>query len=374
MELKETNMPSAKESVSEKYEKHTSKSTVLVILAVVLFLFSATILAGVILYVNVNKPVKETKVSTPEAIPEITYTKSEVDRMIAEASNSAYEDAKIATFEEMKRNFRDVSEEPNGVLLLLREYYPNDVVFQESNKFGYYPIDHSLKPNKIDLENLVYDEENARLYYMEDGATVSSIMGVDVSSFQKNIDWKKAKAAGVEFAIIRCAFRGYGTGKLGEDSSFATNIVGAREAGVKVGVYVYSQAINEEEAREEAEFALELIAPYQVDYPVVIDIEEVNDKARTDELTTEERTANVVAFCETIKEAGYTPMIYSNQRYFIKNLDMKQLDDYEKWYAQYNTTMYFPYEISMWQYSNKAVVEGIPGEVDINISLKDWGD
>ena len=145
---------------------------------------------------------------------------------------------------------------------------------------------------------------------------------------------------------------------------------------MKVGIYIYSQAITEEEGVEEAEFTLGLIEPYRqkIDYPIVIDIEEVNDKARTDNLTVEERTKTVVAFCERIKEAGYTPMVYSNQRFFIKNLDVSMLDDYEKWFAYYNDTIYYPYDISVWQYSASGRVDGISTVVDLNVGFKTYGE
>lgn len=353
-------------------ERHNSRSTIFVAMAVVLFLFSATALAVTILYFTSNR-VKDKSGASFSEIPEVTYTREEVDRMIEDAVEMATEETEAKTIDKMIHTFRNASEEPSGVLLLLRQYYPNSVVFQESSRFEYYPIYSTLKPNTIDIENLVYDEGSGKMYYMEDGETVSSIAGVDVSSFQKDIDWVAVKNSGIEFAMIRCGFRGYGTGAIKEDTYFKQNIEGALEAGLKVGVYFYTQAINIEEAIEEAEFTLEMIAPYKIDYPVVIDIEEVNDTARTDDLDNTARSEIVRAFCDRVSEEGYTPMLYSNLKYLIKNLDLQVLDDIEKWFAYYNTTMYYPYKISMWQYSCSGVVDGIPGEVDINIGFKDWG-
>ena len=124
---------------------------------------------------------------------------------------------------------------------------------------------------------------------------------------------------------------------------------------------------------DEAEFVLDLIEPYEITYPVVIDLEEVtSEDARTADLTKEEYTQNCIAFCETIKAAGYTPMIYGNLKTFMIMLDMEQLEDYEKWFAYYNAPVYFPYDFSIWQYSSKGSVRGIDEDVDLNICMKDF--
>ncbi|MCQ2523860.1 MAG: glycoside hydrolase family 25 protein [Lachnospiraceae bacterium] len=376
MDFKDNNTLNQSTNEKSRPRRHSSRSTVYLIFAVVLFLLSSTILAATILYFDsIQKKKADQPLEDIEEIVEETFTRQEVDNMISEAVDKATQEASLTTQDYMKHVLRTASEEPSGVLFLLREYFSDYVIFAESgSKYGYYPIDKSLKPLEINLDNLFYDEDNARMVYMKDGVNVSSHMGIDVSSHQKNIDWKKVKESGVDFAFIRCGFRGYGSGKLVEDDFFVKNISGAIENGVKVGVYFYSQAVSEEEAIEEANYTLELLAPYRIELPIVIDIEEVNDKARTDDLSVEERTNTVVAFCETIKKSGYEPMIYSNMRFFIKSLDVSKLDDYEKWYAMYNTTIYYPYDISVWQYSANGRVDGISGDVDLNISLKDWVD
>ena len=132
---------------------------------------------------------------------------------------------------------------------------------------------------------------------------------------------------------------------------------------------------NKEEAVEEAEFVLEHLGGYDVTYPIVLDVEEVTTKnPRTENLTKQERTEACIAFCERIKEAGYTPMIYGNLKTFLLMLDMEQLEEYEKWFAFYQTPLYFPYEFSVWQYTSTGSVNGIKGDVDMNVSMKDWGN
>ena len=148
---------------------------------------------------------------------------------------------------------------------------------------------------------------------------------------------------------------------------------GANEAGVMAGAYFFTQAITVDEAREEAQFVLENLADYDVPYPVVFDVEMiVGDKGRANGLTMQERTDITIAFCEAIREAGYTPMIYGNVKCFTKMLDMTRLESYDKWYAFYDDYMYFPYAVSVWQYTEKGSVDGIEGKVDMNISYKQW--
>ncbi len=197
--------------------------------------------------------------------------------------------------------------------------------------------------------------------------------GIDVSRYQGKIDWEKVASDGVEYAFIRAGIRGTTEGKLMEDDRFADNIEGAIDNDIHAGIYFFTQALTKEEAVDEAEFVLELIEPYKITYPVVIDLEEVtSEDARTADLTKEEYTQNCIAFCETIKAAGYTPMIYGNLKTFMIMLDMEQLEDYEKWFAYYNAPVYFPYDFSIWQYSSKGSVRGIDEDVDLNICMKDF--
>jgi len=242
-----------------------------------------------------------------------------------------------------------------------------------SNKEYRIPIIPSLPKHDYIWEN-VKVSENGLKYYTENGKKVS-FEGVDVSSHQKDIDWTKVKAAGIDFAIIRVGFRGYGTGAILIDDYFTKNIEGALAAGLKVGVYFFSQAINEAEAIEEAEFVIEQLKKYKnkITYPVIYDAEDIpNDTARTDNLLGEQITSNCIAFCEKIKDAGYTPMIYANKRWFLTRLDLTRLTDYDMWHAAYIDTPDTPYMYTMWQYTDSGKVAGINGSVDLNISFVDY--
>ena len=193
--------------------------------------------------------------------------------------------------------------------------------------------------------------------------------GVDVSKYQGKINWQRVKESGIDFAIVRIGYRGYGNaGNLKADDYYARNIEEARKVGMDVGGYFFSQAINEEEAVEEADFVIGLLDGYELQLPVVYDPELIRDDvARTDEVTGEQFTANTVAFCERIKEAGYQPMIYSNMVWESELFDLKQLQDYPIWYADYEPIPQTPYNFVMWQYTEKGYVDGINGIVDRNV-------
>lgn len=207
--------------------------------------------------------------------------------------------------------------------------------------------------------------------------------GIDVSKYQETIDWKAVKNDGIDFAIIRAGFRGYEKGTLNVDSFFHKNIQEATKAGVDVGVYFFTQAINTSEAIEEANFVLNLIKQYKITYPVVIDTEYANEQhtGRADNIDRETRTAVVKAFCDTISKAGYTPMIYGNKWWFMDALDMKKLNNYDIWLAHYtgatqdnpfaNMSDYTgPY--TMWQYTDTGKINGINTFVDCNVSFKNY--
>lgn len=254
---------------------------------------------------------------------------------------------------------------------MLRDFFPQEIIYFDDNSYQFVKLDKSLKQNNLKNECFKV-ADNGEISYIEEGVT--TYKGIDISSYQRSIDFAKVKASGIDYAIIRTGYRGYGSsGKLVTDDYFESHITNALKNNLDVGVYFFTQAINKEEAVEEANYVLEQIRPYNVKYPVIIDVEDIAvSKYRQQNLTKEELTDVVIAFCDTIKAAGYTPMIYANLRYFIGKLDYERLEAYEKWYAYYNTELYFPYEISMWQYSSTGKVDGIEGNVDLNISFKKW--
>lgn len=200
--------------------------------------------------------------------------------------------------------------------------------------------------------------------------TAQSMVGVDVSEHQGEIDWQAVAGAGIDFAIIRVGFRGYGeTGKMVEDENAKTNIQNALDAGLKVGVYFFSQATSPREAISEAQMTLNVIQGFPIEMPVVFDWEYVGDYARTAETDAETVTACAQAFCNTIALAGYQPMFYSNQNLSESHFDLNALSDYPMWLAMYDTRMTYPHRLFMWQYTSDGTVPGIEGTVDLNLYL-----
>ena len=219
------------------------------------------------------------------------------------------------------------------------------------------------EPNPYGPLDFQYDENNY-LKLLEG----ESITGIDVSSYQKEIDFAAVKASGVDFVIIRLGYRGYGSGKIVYDSYAKTNLDNAIEAGLDVGVYFFSQAINMEEAEEEAYFVLSAIEGYDITMPVVYDWESVSDpEARTANMDRETLTKCCKVFLETIKDGGYRPMLYFNRRQAKYHMDISALKEYDFWLAAYTQRMKYEYKIDMWQYTNTGRVPGIQGDVDINV-------
>ena len=232
--------------------------------------------------------------------------------------------------------------------------------------------DESINKTKISSSDLQKGDDGYKRYVGSD-SSIKSHVGIDVSKFQGNIEWDKVKGDGVEFAIVRLGYRGYSEGNVYIDPFYKNAMEGAAKAGVDTGIYFFSQAINVEEAIEEAELCIKELAPYKVKYPVIIDVEFIaNDDGRANKLTRQGRTDIVKAFCEKVKEAGYVPGFYANTKWSVMGLDLAQLQEYDFWFANYNDTFSYPYEYEMFQYSESGSVAGIVGNVDLNICFKDY--
>ena len=193
-------------------------------------------------------------------------------------------------------------------------------------------------------------------------------LGIDVSKWQKEITWDKVKEDGIDFVIIRCGYRGSVSGCLVEDPYFEQNIKGAIAAGLKVGVYFFTQAVNEVEAVEEASMVVSLIRDYELDYPVFIDTESAGGNGRADALDEETRTAVCEAFCATVRNAGYQSGVYASRNWYNTRVDVEKLERYMIWLAEYRKVPLYQGYYHMWQYTSKGKVDGIEGNVDLNIS------
>lgn len=231
----------------------------------------------------------------------------------------------------------------------------------------------NVRKNEYLSELFVKNEDGSISY--NDPQTYAA-KGIDVSIYQGDIDWDAVKESGVEFAIIRCGFRGYVTGSMNEDANFKKNIEGAKRAGIKVGVYFFSQATDVEEALEEAEFCVNLLEGYELDYPVIYDWEIVNDKdgdvVRTAEILPDSLTNNALVFAQRVRLAGFKPAVYANKKTAIWKYDLSRLEGIDIWLAEYSDAPTYFYGFDMWQYSSKGSVPGINGNVDLNICFKDY--
>ena len=205
--------------------------------------------------------------------------------------------------------------------------------------------------------------ENTELEFAGDNAR----LGIDVSKWNKEIDWMKVKEAGIEFAIIRCGYRGASSGALVLDPMYKKNIEGAIEAEIPVGVYFFTQAIDEVEAVEEASMVISLIEDYDVDYPVFLDSESAGGRGRADAMNAEERTKIHKAFLETISSAGYETGIYGSRNWLNDEVDMTQVSEYKTWLAEYADIPVYDEYYHMWQYTSKGSVDGIETNVDLNL-------
>ena len=194
-----------------------------------------------------------------------------------------------------------------------------------------------------------------------------------MSESQDYVDFGKVKKAGIDFVILRLGGRGYSTGELFLDDYFVDNERRAAEAGMDVGVYFFSQAISEEEAREEAEFVITNLNEKKITYPVALDMGKVqNDSQRTDSLTKTQRTKIAKTFLSTIKEAGYKPILYGTKNFLIQDIDYSKLTEYDIWLSQETDIPDYPYRFTLWQYTKRASIDGIAGYVNLNLSFVDY--
>lgn len=369
---------------SEYAEK---KHTGILVVSIVLILMAITAIGVVVFWATKGKGTfgaSDTKLETQDLD---TYSKYEVERLLSEKEAEVTEKVAARTRSELLKDIHEAAEIYGGMTNLLRALFPDELVFMESSKYSFVPINKRLKMNSIDADRFKQDEKTGFMYYYDENGKKTSYMGIDVSSFQKDVEWEKVKKAGVDFAILRCGFRGYGSeGKLVEDTAFRENLIGTKNAGIPTGYYFYTQAITVEEAIEEANFVLDMLKDFNVNGPIILDVESASSTERIKDLTAEQRTDNIIAFCETIEAAGHEPMIYADVKFFTIRMQIERLEEYRKWYANYNgiardedssvwsfhNPFIFPYEFTMWQYTNKGAIDGVKGDVDFNVSFEKW--
>lgn len=252
----------------------------------------------------------------------------------------------------------------NGIL------YPVQDAWGHLHTAAYNP---SLLPRQYDLTKFSHDGMNAD--YTGDPGYVA-LKGIDVSEFTGNIDWDKVKAAGYQFAIIRAGYSGFSAGRKRQDKKAVQNIVGAQKAGLQVGVYFFSMAVNEQEAAAEAQYTIGILQQAEaaggshLSLPVFYDPEFVYGRnTRNDGLSKAQMTADTVMFCETVKAVGYEAGVYANIDFENFFMDMSAIQNYHVWYADYEPLPQSPYAFEYYQYNSRGKIPGVPGYADMNLWL-----
>ncbi|MDD6844993.1 MAG: GH25 family lysozyme [Clostridia bacterium] len=209
-------------------------------------------------------------------------------------------------------------------------------------------------------------------YYFNGSGVLNSRTVIDVSRFNNSIDWNAVKASGIDYAIIRVGYRGYESGKLVMDSRFEENMQGAIAAGIKVGAYIVTQAVNTSEAVEEASFIVNACKKYNISLPLCIDVESAGGGAgRGDKISVSTRTAVINAFSQTVRSAGYTPMLYASKTWLENKINTGSVYGYcNIWIARYNDTLGYGNRYDMWQFTSSGSVNGISGRVDISAWIR----
>ncbi len=265
-----------------------------------------------------------------------------------------------------------VQENNNYRQAFYADYYTFDKFFKKGEAIytGWQTINGAVKYFDINGNAVTGEQviQGVKYNFASDGTLTmgSGTMGIDVSRWNGNIDWNAVKNSGVSYVIIRCGYRGSSQGTLIVDPMFQNNIRGATDAGLKVGVYFFTQAIDKVEAVEEASMVLDLIKNYRISYPVFLDVE--SSGGRADGISKETRTEVCKTFCQTIQNGGYTAGIYANKTWLTEKIDPGQLGAYKIWLAQYASVPTYTGRYDMWQYMSTGKVSGITGNVDLNLS------
>lgn len=251
-------------------------------------------------------------------------------------------------------------------------------ILLSDDKFGqiWLPVLADVPLSTHPVEHMV-ETDKGRMLSFDDAGNLNALTGIDISSHNIISDWAAVKADGIDFVMLRVGYRGYGvgTGKLSKDTKFREYYRAAKDAGLLVGAYFFSQAVTEEEAVEEAILTAQQLEGCELDFPVAFDWELIfhdKDGARTDNVPVDVLTDCVLAYCQNMESFGFRTMVYQNKRTSLFKFDLPRLNDIPFWLAEYGDGPTYIYDYDMWQYSCTGTVEGISGNVDLNLCFKDF--
>ena len=308
----------------------------------------------------------------------ILFIRLERMRSKEEQEGTVYTDAQIEKIKyaaregERNRVLLDIQssfESGKSTISMLRDLFPGDLVVMSEGRYYFYPVDRNLQMNGFSNTDFAVGENGIMEYTGEDSRVrVSS--GIDVSSLNGDIDWQKVSEDRIAFAMLRVAYED-AEGNLVVDEKFQENQSGAKSAGIRTGCYVELDTAGEENAAKTAAFVLEHIGLSQKEMgaPVAVRVQSRDQTGGLGNNTREEWTQSVRTFCKAVKKGGYDPVIYANTAAFNMLLRMDELEDFGKWIADYGDYLYFPYKFSCWQYSVKGTVNGIEGDVALDLSV-----
>lgn len=289
------------------------------------------------------------------------------DSQISQIQQSASADEKNS----LLRQIQSSLEAGDSSITMLRDLYPDDLVVVSGGKYYFYPIDTSLKTNSFDSDDFNVDG-NGTLTYKGEDKDVQLSTGIDVSESNGTIDWSKVAVNQVSFAFVHLGGRG-DNGTIDEDKEFETNMRHASENGISAYISYDLNAVNENECSEDAKYVSQKLSDTgaeQGDYVAVcISVPDSDD--RTKDLSRDEWTAIVKKFCDEMKSEGYNPVIYGNVSAFAILLNMSEFEPFDKWIASADASLYFPYAFTYWQYSTSGQIEGISGNVNMDVKVQE---
>ena len=316
---------------------------------------AASLAMAVILFIRLERLRNEEKVEGT------VYTDGQIEKIKYEASQ-----------QERNRILLDIQssfESGNSTISMLRDLFPDDLVVMWEGRYYFYPVNRNLEMNVFDETDFSLGEHGFMEYIGENDA-VSVSHGIDVSSLNGEIDWQKVAEDGIAFTMLRAACRD-SDDELIADERFAENLSGAKAAGLRTGCYVDLDVDTKEAAENLADFVLSNPAMSQQEKgaPIAVRVQIPDHTSSLSGQTREEWTQSVIAFCSKVKKAGFAPVIYANTAAFHMLLNMSELEEFDKWIADYGDYLYFPYKFRCWQYSLKGTVDGIEGDVALDLSV-----
>ncbi len=354
----------------EQYDEQNRKGNSLLMISVVIISLAFILVIGIVILSN-----RETIFGSRETVlaGEVSQTEDTVDISgLVSGSNlvsddlDIWEEYMIEEEEDTENPYPNMEKEEED----LSDGGTKTLIERKDGSSEWVNISEYLPQNEYD--NSGFAMLNNRMLYYEDGIK-HSYAGVDISKYQGYVDFNEVKRDGIDYVMIRLGQRGYSTGQLVLDDYYSDNMKRATDADLDIGVTFFSQAVNVEEAEEEAEFVLEYLKDWEIQYPVVFSMEHIeNDSARIDILTKEDKTQITKAFLAKIEEAGYIGMISGDKEWMFEDINYAAVSNYGVWLNQMKDLPDYPYRYQMWKYTNVGTVEGISGPVSLSVSFVDY--